>query len=72
MSSAAAEIHRLLNENMNLFEMQDELDSPYWKAYVEYIDSIVSDSLLRTIGCRYKHFGKFLYRCSLLRFYRID
>ena len=58
MSAAAAEIHRLLNENMDLFQMADQLESPNWKAYVEYIDSLVSDALLRTIGCRSAQISK--------------
>ncbi|KAL0281201.1 UNVERIFIED_CONTAM: hypothetical protein PYX00_002260 [Menopon gallinae] len=51
MTAAADEIHRLLKENLYLFEMQSSPDSPVWHSYVQYIDSVVSDIVLRTIGC---------------------
>lgn len=71
MSAAAAEIHRLLNENMNLFEMGDQLESPHWKAYVEYIDSLVSDALLRTIGCRLAQvFALHNFQCCLFFYFK--
>lgn len=54
MTSAAEEIHQLLKENMYLFEMQSSPDSPVWRSYVHYIDSVVSDIILRTIGCRFE------------------
>lgn len=32
--------------------MENNLTSPQWLDYVVYVDSIVSEALLRTIGCR--------------------
>lgn len=32
--------------------MESNLTSPQWLDYVVYVDSIVSEALLRTIGCR--------------------
>nr|CAD7570912.1 unnamed protein product [Timema californicum] len=58
ISAAATEIHRLLDDNLKLFGMEGEPESPRWLAYVAFVDAIVSESLLRTIGCRY---GSFTY-----------
>ncbi|XP_024080370.1 dynein beta chain, ciliary isoform X1 [Cimex lectularius] len=45
------EIHQLLNENKELFGMVGKEDTERWNMYINYIDLIVSDSLLTTIGC---------------------
>nr|CAD7441492.1 unnamed protein product [Timema bartmani] len=52
ISAAATEIHRLLDDNLKLFGLEGEPESPRWLAYVAFVDAIVSESLLRTIGCR--------------------
>nr|CAD7593188.1 unnamed protein product [Timema genevievae] len=51
ISAAATEIHRLLDDNLKLFGLEGEPESPRWLAYVAFVDAIVSESLLRTIGC---------------------
>ncbi|KAK6645275.1 hypothetical protein RUM43_001551 [Polyplax serrata] len=51
MKTAASEIFRMLDENMQLFDMADKSNSTIWKKYLQYIDSITSGALLRTIGC---------------------
>nr|CAD7428767.1 unnamed protein product [Timema monikensis] len=51
ISTAATEIHHLLDDNLKLFGMEGEPKSPRWLAYVAFVDAIVSESLLRTIGC---------------------
>lgn len=53
MKSAASTIFKMLNENMKLFDMTGKTKSATWKKYLQYIDSIISGALLRTIGCRY-------------------
>ncbi|KAF4519850.1 hypothetical protein B566_EDAN005192, partial [Ephemera danica] len=51
ISEAAVEIHRLLGQNLELFGMQSEVESSRWLTYVAYVDDIVSDGLLCTVGC---------------------
>jgi len=53
MQAAAVEVQRLLVENLDLFGMTNNQDSPYWKAYVSYIDNIVYNNILGTVGCRF-------------------
>lgn len=55
IEDAASEIHLLLLENMKLFGMEDKSDSESWLNYVDYVDAIVSDGLLRAVGCRCCH-----------------
>lgn len=52
IEKAAADIHKLLQENCVLFGMQDQIDCKQWQNYVAFIDSIVADGLLSAIGCR--------------------
>jgi dynein heavy chain len=53
MSTAAIEIHSLVQQNLELFGMEQAVDSPHWLDYVDYVDNIVCESLLKTVGCRY-------------------
>lgn len=50
---AANEIHQLLKENCTLFNMDSNLESKQWLDYVVYVDGIVAEALLKTIGCRW-------------------
>jgi len=53
ISTAATEIHSLVEQNLKLFSMEQVADSSQWLDYVGYVDNIVSESLLKTVGCRY-------------------
>jgi len=52
IEKAAADIHKLLQENCVLFGMQDQTNLKQWQNYMIFIDSIVADALLNAIGCR--------------------
>jgi len=52
IEKAATEIHKLLRENCELFGMQNQTNLKQWTNYVAFIDSIVADGLLNSIGCR--------------------
>lgn len=41
---------RHLNENMKLFGMESKQDNPIWMDYVAFVDSIVYDNMLFTVG----------------------
>ncbi|XP_021937393.1 dynein beta chain, ciliary isoform X2 [Zootermopsis nevadensis] len=51
MRSAAIEIHKLLQQNLDLFGMEQAADSSRWLDYVGYVDNIIYESLLKTVGC---------------------
>ncbi|XP_068084396.1 dynein beta chain, ciliary [Anabrus simplex] len=51
ISAAAEDIHNFLQQNLELFGLTEEVDSTRWMDYVDYVDSIVSESVLRTVGC---------------------
>jgi hypothetical protein len=53
MGTAAKEIHSLVQQNLELFGMQQAADSSHWRDYVGYIDNIICESLLKIVGCRY-------------------
>lgn len=53
ISTAATEIHSLVEQNLKLFSMEQLADSSQWLNYVGYVDNMVSESLLKTVGCRY-------------------
>jgi hypothetical protein len=53
ISTAATEIHSLVQQNLELFGMEQEVDSSHWLDYVGYVDNIIYESLLKTVGCRY-------------------
>lgn len=52
IEKASETIQSLLEENVVLFGMQEARDSPQWSNYVNFVDSIVSGFLLKTVGCR--------------------
>lgn len=52
MRNATERIRSLLNQNQELFSMKNEADNVKWIGYVAYIDSVVSNYLYQSIGCR--------------------
>lgn len=52
MKTAADDIFKMIEKNMMLFDVKEKTNSSAWKKYLQYVDSIVSGALLRTIGCR--------------------
>lgn len=54
IEDTAERIAKLLNENMMLFNMQENQDSEIWLAYVAFIDSLFQESLFKSIACRYE------------------
>lgn len=50
IKKAATEIHTLLNENKELFSVEEETHDS-WQSYVKYIDDIVKEFLQKSIGC---------------------
>lgn len=55
----AERIKSLLNENMVLFNMQDNQSSEIWLSYVAFIDNLIKDSLFKSIACRYANTSLF-------------
>ncbi|XP_068082615.1 dynein beta chain, ciliary-like [Anabrus simplex] len=49
--AAGDDIHHLLKANMKLFGYDEDADSSRWRNYVEFVDSLVCVSLLRSLGC---------------------
>ncbi|KAJ8736094.1 hypothetical protein PYW08_006750 [Mythimna loreyi] len=49
--STANRINELLNENMQLFNMQDNQNSEIWMNYVAFIDALLEEALFKTIAC---------------------
>jgi hypothetical protein len=60
ISTAAIEIHSLVQQNLELFGMEQAVDSSPWLDYVGYVDNIIYESLLKTVGCRYVLYYIFL------------
>lgn len=52
--ATANRVNELLEENMNLFNMQDSQNSVIWLNYVTFVDALMEDTLFKTIACRYK------------------
>lgn len=52
IQATAARIKELLNENMQLFNMQDNQDSEIWINYVAFIDKMIEEALFKCIACR--------------------
>lgn len=50
--TTANRINELLNENMQLFNMQDNQNSQIWMNYVAFIDALLEEALFKTIACR--------------------
>lgn len=53
MRRIAKQIETLLQQNMQLFEMEDKQDDPRWLKYIEFVDGIVLNYLFQSVGCRY-------------------
>jgi hypothetical protein len=53
ISTAALEIHSLVQQNLKLFGMEHAVDSSCWLDYVSYVDNVIYQALLKTVGCRY-------------------
>lgn len=51
--TTANRINELLNENMELFNMQNNQNSEIWMNYVAFIDALLEEALFKTIACRY-------------------
>ncbi|CAG9135931.1 unnamed protein product [Plutella xylostella] len=51
IQATAARIKELLNENMQLFNMQDNQDSEIWINYVAFIDKMIEEALFKCIAC---------------------
>lgn len=52
IETTAKRINELLDENMQLFNMQDNQNSQIWLNYVAFIDALIEESLFKTIACR--------------------
>lgn len=53
MGKIAKQIENLLQQNMQLFEMEDKQSDPKWVKYIEFVDGIALNYLFQTVGCRY-------------------
>lgn len=53
MRKIAKQIENLLQQNMQLFEMEDKQNDSKWLKYTEFVDGIVLNYLFQTVGCRY-------------------
>ncbi|OAF71285.1 Axonemal beta dynein heavy chain 17 [Intoshia linei] len=49
ITTTSTKVHELVEENKNLFKIQDE-ESETWKAYVDYIDEIIVDGFFNMVG----------------------
>lgn len=45
-------VRELLNENMELFNMQENQNSEIWINYVSFVDSLMEESIFKSIACR--------------------
>ncbi|TMW50187.1 hypothetical protein DOY81_004746 [Sarcophaga bullata] len=50
ITAASDEIHKLLQDNMIQFDMEDKQDDEMWLNYVDFVDNIVYEHLLKTVG----------------------
>ncbi|KAI8120795.1 ciliary, Dynein beta chain [Lucilia cuprina] len=48
--AASDEIHQLLHDNIKQFDMEDKQDDEMWLNYVDFVDNIVYEHLLKTVG----------------------
>lgn len=64
IQASAQRINELLTENMQLFNMQDNQNSEIWMNYVAFIDSLMEESLFKTIACRYLYIKFGLNLCT--------
>ncbi|KAM7360514.1 dynein heavy chain at 93AB isoform 2-T2 [Cochliomyia hominivorax] len=50
IQAASDEIHKLLHDNIKQFDMEDKQDDEMWLNYVDFVDNIVYEHLLKTVG----------------------
>ncbi|XP_061390860.1 dynein beta chain, ciliary isoform X1 [Musca vetustissima] len=50
IQEASEKIHELLHDNMIQFDMQDKQNDEMWLNYVDFVDNIVYEYLLKTVG----------------------
>lgn len=50
IENASQKIHMLLEENMKQFGMEERQDEKIWQDYVSFVDNIVYENLLLTVG----------------------
>lgn len=48
--AASDDIHELLHDNIKQFDMEDKQDDEMWLNYVDFVDNIVYEHLLKTVG----------------------
>lgn len=51
MTAAGVEIARLVADNMTLLGMKDEQEPPRWRQYIEFLDGLVGQAVLKAVGC---------------------
>ncbi|XP_052121253.1 dynein beta chain, ciliary-like isoform X2 [Frankliniella occidentalis] len=51
MKAAGEEIARLVADNMALLGMEDEQGSARWQSYIEFLDGLVGQAVLKAVGC---------------------
>ncbi|XP_028172090.1 dynein beta chain, ciliary-like [Ostrinia furnacalis] len=51
INNTADRIRELLQENMELFNMQNNQECEAWKNYVTFIDNLIEESLFKSIAC---------------------
>jgi len=50
IQAASIEIHKLLQDNMLQFDMESKQDDAVWLSYVDFVDNIVYENILKTVG----------------------
>lgn len=50
IQAASVEIHKLLQDNMLQFNMSEKQSDAVWLSYVDFVDNIVYENILRTVG----------------------
>lgn len=50
IQAASVEIHKLLHDNMLQFDMEQKQNDAVWLSYIEFVDNIVYENILRTVG----------------------
>lgn len=52
MKKAKLTIRNLLDQNQQLFLMNEEKHNAKWISYIDYIDGVISNYLYQSVGCR--------------------
>lgn len=52
IKAVSEKIQTLLEENLKLFGLEGQKDSQMWQDYVKFVDGIIYNSLLVTVGIR--------------------